>query len=275
MKLAKERPFGWPWNISIVNMPVLVEKLVGLERSQQQAPRTMLPKALTALSRAVMRSRSLDVVRTMDQNNWSCLDIPLTDLTGSVPSHDRLDDHEQLMAKLAAMTAEERQVCLIGNQVHAVVTDGHAMLLDPETDEVKFEDNPMARLQNDLWAIGAQLPASTTLPAAGLCQILLTAMTSFSAFPLLAIRQQDGGIMMPAIYTGDGVSSHALACWRAGLWLDDYIAIMAESGFDLRTFWSNHNTSSDSPAHRFLYEPTTQRREAALAFLADYKYSDL
>jgi hypothetical protein len=172
-----------------------------------------------------------------------------------------------LVKQIAQMKPEKRLVCCQAIAMRVQIVDGQGLLLDPDHEgQLLFDDDPVGRIHNGLWAINPSVLSELRSPS----NLWFLPCPAFLLNPCrLAGDRCVEMPTIPALYIGVQRLDKAIDQWRARFWLCDITRGYDSAGSALQAYWVQQvpSTREPDPVYRFILEPSEQLRDEALLFL--------
>ena len=182
--------------------------------------------------------------------------------------------HRTFLERVLALSPEERLTCCIPTDVlrsdfpdtiYVRLVDGRALLVDSDTHELMFGNDPVGWIRSGLEAISSHyfsLPPSLPNEFTA-CEALTLCPCEASVYDRIVTKPT-----IPALYTGDGFENDALLHWRSNFWMSDISAGYAKARKHLRACWLRPvpRASRPDPVYRFIQKPSALLQKEASIF---------
>ena len=236
------RPPSWPWDVTSINLPVLLNKLAISGTTAEEVMRLLYDLSDVMLRRGLQEETELrKVLRRCATKN---------------------DLREQVVQRITEMTPGERGGCCSISRFPVRLVEGRALLYNVRNpDECLYPNDAIGWIQNGLSAIPeAFFSAEQKEVDSSGYQWLLPC-------PAFEIHAQETS--RPALYIGRGLVNAMLGAWRTGFWMDDIEAGYTAAKGEIQAAWARQvpGASEPDPVYRFLNNPGEKLRREALLFL--------
>jgi hypothetical protein len=244
-------PPSWPWDIEIILLPALCEKL-GLPPEDCEE----VLRLLVDLSDLILKEGLQGEVNLLSVFNRT----------------EKGDaSRRRLVKRIAELTPSERLSCCSTSWLNVRIVDGRALFLNPHNEgELLFGDDPLARIQNGLMGIDARTLASPRSSGRGCYWLLPCPAFEIQPCEIPGIRKVTD-VTIPGLYVGTPLTrmNAEIAEWRDCFWRSDIVHGYDQAGKTIQDAWHQQvpSASEPDPVYRFIREPSERLRNEALLFL--------